>query len=208
MPDQKPLSAPVLAPGFADPVHDAQRCFRAVMMAMAQPGTLKSFDPGSLAPPQPLSPMGAALALTLFDYDTPVWLDGSLRKSPDVSAFLTFHTGARIVSEPVDAQFALINDPRGLMPLCSFDQGSLEYPDRAATLILCRTVFGQGDAALLAGPGLKEPKRFSAGLLPPAFWRQAADNNTQFPRGVDVIFAGATEVAALPRSTTITPMEA
>jgi len=201
-------STSALAPGLADAVHDAQRCFRAVMTAMAQPGSLQPFDPGSLAPPAPLTPMGAALALTLFDYDTPVWLDSSLRKSADVAAYLTFHTGAPIVSEPADAHFALIGDARVALPLGSFHQGTLEYPDRAATLIFCDTVFGTGEAAMLDGPGLKEPRRFAAAPLPVQFWSQAMANSAQFPRGVDVIFAGSSDIAALPRSTSITPAEA
>jgi len=208
MPALNTAASTALAPGFADPVHDAQRCFRAVMTAMAQPGSQQAFDPGTLAPPAPLSPQGAALALTLFDYDTPVWLDTPLRKSPDVAAYLTFHTGAPIVSEPVDAHFALVQDATSLVPLSGFHQGTLEYPDRAATLILCGTEFGTGEAALLDGPGLKDPRRFSAAPLPPRFWQQTQDNTAQFPRGVDVIFAGKAEIAALPRSSTVTLLEA
>ena len=98
-------TAAPLAAGFADPVHDAQRCFRTIMNAMARPGTLQAIETGGLKPPAPLTPVAAAIALTLVDYDTPVWLDGPFARSEAVKTFLRFHTGAPIVSEPVEAAF-------------------------------------------------------------------------------------------------------
>ncbi len=53
----------MLAPGFADPVHDAQATFRAVMDALARPGLPRPLTPG-LTPPAPLTPELAAVALT------------------------------------------------------------------------------------------------------------------------------------------------
>ena len=55
-----------LAAGFASPVHDAQRCFKTVMQAMARPGSLQAFQPELKDLPAPLTPMAAALALTLL----------------------------------------------------------------------------------------------------------------------------------------------
>jgi len=199
-------SAP-LAAGFADPVHDAQGCFRAVMNAMARPGTSKDVPAGGLKPPAPLTPVAAAIALTLIDYDTPVWLDKPLMASEAVKTFLRFHTGAPIVSEPVDAAFALVSAPQTLIPLASFNQGSAEYPDRSTTVILIGQTFGTGPKVMLEGPGIKDTALFSTGPVPPVFWDQVIANNRQFPRGIDLVFAGATQAAALPRSTRITPQE-
>lgn len=197
-----------LATGFSDPVHDAQACFRAIMNATARPGTLQSISTGSLTPPKPLTPVAAAIALTLCDYDTPVWLDKPLMQSDGVKAFLRFHTGAPIVSEPVDAAFALVSDPEHLGSLASFNQGSPEYPDQSTTLILANQVFGGAGAVILEGPGIKETQAFATSPLPPAFWDQVIANNRQFPRGVDLVFAGEREIAAVPRSTLISIKEA
>ncbi|GAB4537205.1 MAG: phosphonate C-P lyase system protein PhnH [Roseibium sp.] len=197
-----------LAAGFSDPVHDAQRCFRAIMNAVARPGTRQAISAGSLTPPAPLSPVAAAIALTLFDYDTPVWLDRPLMTSEAVTSFLRFHTGAPIVSEPVEAAFALIAAPESMHPLAGFNQGTAEYPDRSTTVILAGQTFEGSPAVKLSGPGIKDTELFATGPVPRVFWDQAVANNRQFPRGVDLLFAGTAHVAALPRSTTVTPLEA
>ncbi|MCV0426497.1 MAG: phosphonate C-P lyase system protein PhnH [Roseibium sp.] len=196
-----------LAAGFQDPVHNAQTCFRAIMDVMARPGSRKVIDTHDLSPPAPLTPVAAAIALTLFDYDTPVWLDRSLNSSEAVKAFLRFHTGAPIVGEAVDASFALVSDPEHLIPLASFNQGSAEYPDQSTTVILTGQEFGTAPSVTLTGPGIKDTTVFATGPVPPVFWDQVASNNNQFPRGIDLIFAGETEIAALPRSTRISPTE-
>lgn len=203
-----PAAATPLAAGFPDPVHNAQAAFRTIMNAMARPGTLQELSASNLTPPAPLTPVAAAIALTLFDFDTPVWLDRQLMASDGVKAFLRFHTGAPIVSEPVEAAFALISDPLHMAPLASFNQGSAEYPDRSTTLILTGQEFGKSPAATLTGPGIKDTASLSTGPVPPVFWNQVIANFRQFPRGVDLIFAGKTRIAALPRSTRITLSEA
>ena len=43
-----------ITPGFANPVLDAHRVFRAAMMALARPGTVHRLG-CALQPPQPLS---------------------------------------------------------------------------------------------------------------------------------------------------------
>ncbi|WP_434054798.1 MAG: phosphonate C-P lyase system protein PhnH [Roseibium sp.] len=192
-----------LAAGFPDPVHDAQACFRAIMDAMARPGTRQKLKLDALSPPEPLTPVAAAIALTLFDYDTPVWLDRTLMSSEPVKAFLRFHTGAPIVSEPVDAAFALVGDPKQLIPLASFNQGSAEYPDESTTVILSGQEFDMSQKVTLSGPGIKDTATLAVTPTPPVFWDQVISNNRQFPRGIDLIFAGKTDIAALPRSTSV-----
>jgi alpha-D-ribose 1-methylphosphonate 5-triphosphate synthase subunit PhnH len=131
--------------GFADPVFDAQSVFRAVMDAMARPGSVM---PVRLlaAPPAPLSATAAAAALTLCDHDTPLWLDPSLAGSDAVRSWLAFHTGAPLVDAAGEAAFALVADPVELSSLAEFAQGTQEYPDRSTTVIL------QVDSVANVGP--------------------------------------------------------
>src|SRR6185312_9267216 len=72
--DEHARMSGVELPGFADPVLDAQSCFRAVLDAMARPGRLHQAGSG-LTPPAPLHQATAAMLLTLADGDAPVWLD-------------------------------------------------------------------------------------------------------------------------------------
>lgn len=185
------------APGFSEPAHDAQAVFRAAMQALARPGTTVSC-PTALNPPAPLSPVAAALALTLADFEVTLWLDGALAAAPDVARYLTFHTGARIVADPGQANFALIADVAAMPPFAIFAQGTLDYPDRSTTVIMQVDGFGAGYR--FDGPGIRHPVSFSPVPEPRDFAAQFAENRARFPLGVDLVFAGPQALGALPRS--------
>jgi alpha-D-ribose 1-methylphosphonate 5-triphosphate synthase subunit PhnH len=192
------MAVPVLAPGFADPVHQSQRAFRALMAAMAEPGRIFAL-PAPLAPPAPLTPELAALALTLADFETPLFLDAPLAAGEAVRSFLAFHTGAPIVADPSAACFALLRDGAALPDLSAFAQGEPDYPDRAATLIVAVDQIGDGPLRL-EGPGISGRRTFGAAPLPADFSRRLAANGRGFPLGVDIVLTAPGRIAALPRS--------
>ena len=66
-----------LSGGLADPVLAGQSAFRAIMQAMAEPGTVHAVA-DCPTPPSGLSRTMAAIATTLCDADTPIWLDAAL----------------------------------------------------------------------------------------------------------------------------------
>jgi alpha-D-ribose 1-methylphosphonate 5-triphosphate synthase subunit PhnH len=182
-----------LAPGFADPVLDSQRSFRAVLDAMASPGKRVPLTP-DLAPPAPLLPTTAAVALTLADYDTAVWLDAAARPAAD---WLRFHTGCPVVDDSAQAVFVVC---AGAWPaLDILPAGTDAFPDRSATLI---AQVGQlGDAGLrLSGPGIDGARSFGFAPMPAGFLAAWKANNRLFPRGVDLILTDGAQVAALPRT--------
>jgi alpha-D-ribose 1-methylphosphonate 5-triphosphate synthase subunit PhnH len=193
----------MLAPGFADPVHDAQAAFRAVMDALARPGRVRPLEPG-LAPPAPLTPELAALALALTDADTPVWLDAALAGEPDVAAYLRFHTGAPLTDDPTRAAFALVREPGRCPPLRRFAPGTPAYPDTATTLVLAFDAMTDGEGLRLAGPGIRGTARLALEPLPDGLVGQLAENHAGFPLGVDLILTAPGRVAGLPRSTAVT----
>ena len=193
----------MLAPGFADPVHDAQATFRAVLDALARPGLVRPLA-ARLQPPAPLTPELAAVALALTDADTPVWLDAELAEAPAVAAYLRFHTGAPLTDDPARAAFALIRAPGRCPPLCRFAPGTPAYPDTATTLVLALDAIGTGDGLHLTGPGVRGVTRVTLTPLPTGFVGQLAENRAAFPLGIDLILTAPGQVAGLPRSTVVT----
>jgi len=187
-----------VAAGFAEPVLAAQATFRAVMDAMARPGAVCRL--GGIDAPAPLSPVAAAIALTLVDYETPCWLDAPLAASPEVARFISFHTGARLTADLAEAAFAFVAAPAVMPPFAMFAQGSAEYPDRSTTLVLQVAHLAVGDGMVLRGPGIDGARRLAASPLPADFLDQFTENRAQFPRGVDILLAANDTVAGLPRS--------
>jgi alpha-D-ribose 1-methylphosphonate 5-triphosphate synthase subunit PhnH len=195
------IEAGALAPGFADPVLDAQAVFRGVLEAMARPGRIVEVG-RRLTPPAPLSAAAAAVVLTLIDQETPLWLDGAARPE---APFLRFHCGCPIVEDPRKGRFALISDARAMPALADFAQGSNEHPELAATLIIdtARLLSGVPSPQdwRLQGPGIDGEARLRVEGLPPDFADQWAHNHGRFPRGVDVVLCCGERLACLPRTT-------
>jgi alpha-D-ribose 1-methylphosphonate 5-triphosphate synthase subunit PhnH len=189
--------------GFGDPIFDAQAVFKVVMMAMARPGEVKAIGP-LLVPPPPLTPAAAAVALALLDYETPVWLDALLHVRPEAAQWIKFHTGARFTARADEAAFAFVSAPLAAPPINGFALGTLEYPDRSATLVMQVERLEGGKPLLLRGPGIESSRVIAPTPLPDGFGRQLAENHAIFPRGVDIIFASPEGVAALPRSASVT----
>lgn len=183
-----------LLPGFADPALDAQRCFRALLEAMARPGRIQRL-PGLPRPPSPLAPAAGAVLLALADADTPVWQDAG----EDAAAWLRFHAGCPLVGEPAAAQFLLAS---GAMPaLALLDAGTEEEPQLSATLVVQVAALAEGHGWTLTGPGIEAAHRLHVAGLPADFPAQWAANQARFPRGVDLVLCCGQALAALPRTT-------
>ena len=181
-------------PGFAQPVADAQSCFRAVLDAMSHPGRIVAAGEGVRAPP-PLAPATAAVLLTLADAETPVWLDAEAAPATD---WLRFHCGSTLAEAEV-APFAVC---LRLPPLTLFDWGSHDGPETSATVILQLAGFEAGPRLRLSGPGLRQPETVRLGL-PEGFVADWRANHAAFPRGVDMVLCAGTQLVALPRSLSI-----
>ena len=142
--------------GFEDPVQDAQRCFRTILSALSQPGTVGCLD--TIAPHQPPDPWSEAawaVAMTLLDGDTRVWLSPSLATAA-AHASLQFHTSCNMTKNPAEADFAFVGHPGEQPDWSSLRQGEPEFPDLSATIIL-----------QVPGITVVEPSELSGGESPP-----------------------------------------
>lgn len=179
--------------GFAEPGADAQSCFRAVLDAMARPGSVRVAGEG-LDPPAPLGRAAAAVLLTLIDQDAPLAIDPAAGAARE---WLAFHCGARFVAND-EAVFVFATDW-----VTSLRTGSHEAPEDGATLILQVARLGAGRRFRLTGPGIDGAAHLAADGLPEDFAALCAANRAIFPRGIDLILCAGMELAALPRSVSV-----
>ncbi|HEV7344084.1 MAG TPA: phosphonate C-P lyase system protein PhnH [Devosia sp.] len=188
--------------GFVDPVLQSQGIFRAILAAMAHPGTVQEL-PASASGQSHLTAELASVLLTLSDQDTLLWLADPLRNAAGVERFVAFHTGAPVVDEPGRAMFAYAGSAADLPRLDRFNAGTQEYPDRSTTIVLRVDALSGGDELRLTGPGIKDHGHISPIGLPEDFVAQWAANRELFPRGIDLLLMADGSVMGLPRSTRI-----
>jgi alpha-D-ribose 1-methylphosphonate 5-triphosphate synthase subunit PhnH len=195
-------TAAIPCAGLSDPVHDAQRAFRAALDALARPGRIQRM--GQRIPGLALGAAMAHLLLALTDDDTPVWWqsgDGAL------ADWLRFHTGAPAARQPGEAAYAVITDPATLAPLDAFAQGTLESPEQSCTLLIEAPSLTGGPALTGFGPGIATRQPIAVAGLRDGFWREWQINHAAFPQGVDIFFTCGDQALGLPRTTRIARLE-
>lgn len=190
-----------LLPAWTDSVHDAQAAFRCVLAALSEPGLIQTL-PMEIIGPAPLNAATTALCLTLADFETPVWLDDRADMAA-VESYLRFHCGCPLASDPATAAFAVVVDPEQGIALDRFAQGSIDYPDRSATLLIQVPTLDSGPAHRLSGPGIESTRTLHAGGLPENFALLWQRNTARFPLGVDLVFCCGNAIVGLPRTTQI-----
>jgi alpha-D-ribose 1-methylphosphonate 5-triphosphate synthase subunit PhnH len=195
-----------LPAGFADKVLSAQSTFRSVMDAMARPGNVQRIA-AATGTPAAMMRGAAAVALTLFDHDTPIWLDPAMSETSDIAKWLKFHTSAPVIADSSICTFALIGNPAALPALEKFSLGSNEYPDRSTTLILQVESLREGLALELSGPGIDGTSVLQATIEPPDLFARLAINAALFPRGIDVVLVADDAIVAIPRTTRLVAEE-
>ena len=190
-----------LQKGFVDPVDGAGQTFRVILDVLARPGTIGDII-GPAETPKGLSAAAAAIALTLADYATPVWLAPSL-STDTITSYIRFHTSAPITSGRAQAAFAILSPESDDFDVDAFHPGTQQYPDRSTTVILQVDELDAGTSVELSGPGIDGSTTFKASGLPTRFWAEMQKNHAKFPLGVDVVLAAPGKIAAIPRSTMI-----
>jgi alpha-D-ribose 1-methylphosphonate 5-triphosphate synthase subunit PhnH len=188
--------------GFGDPVQDAQAAFRALLDALARPGTIVRLAPtagdADLARGSSAAPAAFAALLALSDDTTPLFLD-----TPDavLASALRFHTGAPLVDAPARACFAYLHAPDAAAALDRFAAGAPDAPEQSATLFVRVDALTGGAPVRLRGPGIDGACDIAPAGLPAAFWTARAAFAPLFPCGIDVFLVCGRELLGLPRTT-------
>ena len=185
-------------PGFRQPALDAQRVYRHLLDAMARPGTIRDLSDAP-EPPAGMTRAAAAIALTLVDFETPLWLSPELQNG-EADAWIRFHCNAPLVTGTAEAHFAFVADASRLPPLTAFDEGDARYPDRSTTIVLQVPSLTGGEAVTLEGPGIDGTIDVALTGTPEDFWTQIDANGAQFQLGVDFFVVDEDSVLALPRT--------
>ena len=176
------------------------------MDAMATPGRVQTIAAVAGAPP-PMMLGTAALALTLFDHDTPIWLDPGMSEIPgyrevaQVSYRRADRPGVAVCS------FALIANAEDLPVLERFSFGSNEYPDRSTTLVVQVESLARGQGYELRGPGIDGRTLLRAMIKPTDLFERLAVNAALFPREIDVVMVHDDAIVAIPRTTRLVAKE-
>ncbi len=166
-----------LTPGFAEPVSGAQSCFRLLLDAMARPGQVHTVS--GVEAPAPLCNAAAAVALTLVDHETPLWLDPEAEAA---RAWIAFHTGAPVTDDPARAVFALALSLHvcAAMELALCPSAPDEAPETSATVILQVASLTSGTAASCwKAPACGSPQSLAVDGLPAGFRRQSGGTTTR-----------------------------
>ncbi len=195
------LDLATLLPGFADPTQDSQTCFRAIMNATAQPGTVARLRSAPI-PPAGINKAAGAAILTLADQDTKLWLDQGLRTG-EREGWIRFHTGAPFTSVHSEAAFALVADLAAMPDLGAFNQGDAKYPDLATTVIIMVPSLTSGTPVTLKGPGIQTKAQIAPEGLGSQFWEQRADLVAHFQFGIDLLICADDQLVSIPRTTRV-----
>lgn len=177
-----------------DPVHGTRAAFRALLDAMSRPGTVE-------AAPEPAD---HAVVATLVDHEVAVATDDDRLREALASE------GRLDASDPAEAAIVHASDP-DFVDVADCARGSLVEPSDGATVVYRVAALAEGAAdglttVSLTGPGVDGAARLSVDL-PAAELDAIAEAGSQFPRGVDAVFATDDAVAAIPRSATMELLE-
>jgi len=185
-----------------DPVRETQLTFRVLLDAMARPGTIRQLPVASEG--APVNPWLAATLLTLLDHEVGLAVD-AFPGAESVERYVRQRTAARIAT-PEQADFVVTSwDTLDASLPVRLRQGTLEYPNDSATLLILVPPLGQASGLRLdlAGPGIPSGHVAWIGGLSAALF-DARDEVAEYPCGIDLLLIDPSgQIMALPRSTAI-----
>jgi alpha-D-ribose 1-methylphosphonate 5-triphosphate synthase subunit PhnH len=182
-------------------LYETQALFRAVMNAMAAPGSLL------MAPsPEPRNAMPLILKIcdTLIDNEVTFSVLGEKVDETFIDTVAMITNAAYV--DAARADFVIIPTRSSDRALVNISRGTLEYPEKSATVIWQvedLTIPG-GASVTLSGPGIESSVACTLDGLSREDLALIREINHEYPLGIDLIFCDDRHIVALPRTTRIT----
>ena len=169
-----------------------QRVFRRLLDATARPGTIVQLS--ELA-------AGAAAWLAVLS----VFVDRAVGfADPDGLLSDRERAGLPVRPEAPERAGWLLRDGRSSVPAgFTPELGTLEEPERGATLVLRVETVGRGRSLRLTGPGIEGARVVAVEGLERSWLASRHSWCAFFPRGVDLMLADRERVVVLPRTTRV-----
>jgi alpha-D-ribose 1-methylphosphonate 5-triphosphate synthase subunit PhnH len=177
-----------------------QGTFRELMNAFARPGSLAAITPSS-----------AGLLMdvldVLLDHEVSFCVFGKNKElmEPEITAV----TGSR-AADIVSADFVIFAAGDTGDELYKVKRGSLEYPDKGATVIYYGAALDESKKSAdhsFKGPGIAAGAGFTAPGIPAGELKKLSEINSEYPLGVDTIIISEKHLLCIPRSSKITEVK-
>ena len=183
--------------GFAHPVFGTQLCFRKIVKAMSEPGSLVTVP--NVSGLESISSATAATLLTLTSHTTPLFIDPRIG-NPLLLRTLCLHTNVPIATTLEEAYFVLLSGNPFSYDLMALSCGSEVEPEKSTTVIVEVDGMHDGPCLKLPGPGIKTHRIISP-RLPGSVMNYLCNRPHAFPTGLDFLFTSGKKLFAIPRST-------
>ncbi|WP_336326505.1 phosphonate C-P lyase system protein PhnH [Halovenus sp. HT40] len=172
-----------------DPVHDTRRTFDGLLDAMSRPGTVQTVP----------APADHGVIATLVDHEVTVATDdGTVRDALSGQGRLD-------PAAPAEADIVHVRE-HTKVDVRECKRGTLVEPSDGATVVyrVERLFEGETDATtvVLSGPGVDGTAVLSVSL-PESTLSALSAAQSDYPRGIDAVFAAEDRLAAIPRSVTM-----
>ena len=170
--------------------------FRELMNAFARPGSLAAITPSSAG-------LLMDILDVLLDHEVSFCVTGKNKGSMEPG--ITAVTGSR-AADIGSADFVIFAAGDTGEELYKVKRGSLEYPDKGATIIYYGAALDENiksSGLSFKGPGIADGACFIAPGIPAGELKKLAEINSEFPLGVDTVIISENSILCIPRSTKI-----
>ena len=192
-------SAASHAPRQSVVAEQEQRAFRALLDAMARPGTIQQLPEACVTD----GVWGSALVVMqcLLDHEVTFAVEADDRS---VAEQILRRTGARTAAL-ADASYVLADAAHAVAVIEGAREGELEEPEHSATVVIVvSSVTGGTTRAALTGPGIATVMALELDGIERSALSALLERNAVFPSGIDTVFVDLTgRVVCVPRSTRI-----